>query len=546
MKKFHIYSIIIIAISLGVWGCAEDIPEIDPLVVPTNLVLDATVSEDGSGLVTFNSFADNALVYHFYLGLGSSETPTLSQDGKLSYNYKQTGDYTVQVVAYGTGGVSSNNTVDISVQVDYEAPAEVIANLTNGSSKNWVWKKWVPAHLGVGPEFNDDGSPADGPFWYQAAPYEKESVGCLYEDVITFTLNPDQTVSMTLANNGVTYFHVDEAADALGVARPEADQCFDYEISGTSNVGFFESTSGVPGSTSIGMEINGGFMSYFVGTSTYEIMSITNDELYVRTVQDIDGFRLAWYHRFVLEGTSACNKVEKEYNLVWSDEFDTDGAPSSANWSYNTGTGSDGWGNQELQYYTDRPENVIVENGSLKITAKRENFSGSDFTSARLVTEDKFEFTYGKVEMRAKLPSSGGTWPAGWLLGADYATNTWPASGEIDFMEHVGNDPGVVSGSLHSPSSSGSTVNTGTVTLDDPFNEWHVYSVEWEEENIYFYVDGEAYYSYCPEMRDADNYPFDHDFFLILNLAMGGTFGGDVDPAFAEDVFEIDYIRVYQ
>ena len=132
--------------------------------------------------------------------------------------------------------------------------------------------------------------------------------------------------------------------------------------------------------------------------------------------------------------------VKTVLELIWSDEFDANGAPNSANWGYNTGTGDNGWGNNESQYYTDRLDNAIVENGVLKITAKKESFGGSEYTSARLITAGKFEFTYGRVDVRAKLPAGGGVWPAIWMLGANFGTVGWPACGEIDIMEYVGNN----------------------------------------------------------------------------------------------------------
>jgi beta-glucanase (GH16 family) len=236
-------------------------------------------------------------------------------------------------------------------------------------------------------------------------------------------------------------------------------------------------------------------------------------------------------------------------NLIWSDEFDTDGSPDSDKWNYDIGDGCPnlcGWGNGEKQYYTSRSDNVIVENGILKIKAKKESYEGSEYTSTRMLTQGKFAFTYGKVEVRAKLPSGGGTWPAIWMLGTNISSVGWPACGEIDIMEHAGNRQGIVSSALHTPSSSGGTINHGDQTISDVSQEFYVYMLEWNKDEMIFSVDGVEHYRYNPSNKNADTWPFDADQFLILNVAMGGTFGGTIDSNFSESSMEIDYIRVYQ
>ena len=235
--------------------------------------------------------------------------------------------------------------------------------------------------------------------------------------------------------------------------------------------------------------------------------------------------------------------------LVWSDEFETNGSPDSEKWSYDIGDGCPdlcGWGNNEKQFYTQRPENVIVEDGILKIKAKREQYEGLSFTSTRMLTKDKFEFTYGLVEVKAKLPSGGGTWPAIWMLGANIDLAGWPACGEIDIMEHAGNNQGEVSSALHTPSSFGATVNYGSQVLDDVSDEFHIYTVEWTSQKITFAVDGNIHLSYSPSNKNGNTWPFYADQFLILNIAMGGNVGGIIDANFSESAMEIDYIRVYQ
>lgn len=227
-------------------------------------------------------------------------------------------------------------------------------------------------------------------------------------------------------------------------------------------------------------------------------------------------------------------------SLVWSDEFDGTGTPSSSKWGYDLGAG--GWGNSELQYYTNRTDNASVSNGTLKITLKAESYSGSSYTSARLLTKDKFSFKYGKIEVRAKLPAGAGTWPAIWMLGSNLNTVGWPACGEIDIMEHKGNDLNRIFGTLHHPGHSGGNGDGSTVVISNATTEFHKYALEWSATTIKFMVDDVAFYTFA----NSASLPFNQNFFIILNVAMGGTFGGTVDPAFSSAVMEVDYVRVYQ
>lgn len=226
--------------------------------------------------------------------------------------------------------------------------------------------------------------------------------------------------------------------------------------------------------------------------------------------------------------------------LVWADEFDGTQLNSSK-WSYELGAG--GWGNNELQYYTNRADNSVVSDGTLKIILKKENYQGSSYTSARMLTKGKFSFKYGKIEVRAKLPAGGGTWPAIWMLGDNILTGTpWPACGEIDIMEHVGNELNKIRGSLHDPSSYGNTVNTGTTVIPTATTEFHIYSMEWSALTIKFFVDNVPYYTF----GNNTTHPFNQNFFFILNVAMGGNYGGTIDQNISSAQMEIDYVRVYQ
>ena len=255
------------------------------------------------------------------------------------------------------------------------------------------------------------------------------------------------------------------------------------------------------------------------------------------------------------------NAIDVVYDvLVWSDDFDSDGAVDASKWHHQTfGPNGGKWFNGEEQHYTDRIENSFVSNGDLYIMAKKENFTLNGitlgYTSARL--NSKYAFRYGRVDVRAKLPEGDGTWPAIWTLGKNisetgaywqtqgFGTTGWPACGEIDIMEHGLHATNVVSSAIHTPSSSGATVNTSTYPLADVANNYHVYSLNWSPNQITFLVDGVGYYTYNPATKNASTWPFDLEQFLLLNVAMGGI-GGTIDPNFTQSPMVIDYVRVYQ
>lgn len=239
-----------------------------------------------------------------------------------------------------------------------------------------------------------------------------------------------------------------------------------------------------------------------------------------------------------------------EYELVWSDEFDGD-TLDLTKWKYEIN--GDGGGNQELQYYTD--ENATVSNGILSITAIKEDHLGKEYTSSRITTQNKQDWTYGIFEIRAKIPYGRGTWPAIWMMPTYARYGTWPNSGELDIMEHVGYDINKIHGTIHSDRFSTVTSNQKGGTYygaDDVTSEFHVYKVEWLPDRIKFFVDGSNYYTYIPTSYTScpsnEEWPFDADFFLILNVAIGGAWGGvqGVDDDIFPTTMEIDYVRVYQ
>lgn len=241
--------------------------------------------------------------------------------------------------------------------------------------------------------------------------------------------------------------------------------------------------------------------------------------------------------------------------LVWSDEFEGDGAIDSDKWHHQTKLpNGNSWFNGELQHYTNRQENSFQKDGFLHLVAKKEKFNDQgvtkDFTSARL--NSKFAFTYGRVEVRAKLPEGSGTWPALWFLGKnirenggyfydDYGTTSWPACGEIDMMEHWGTNQNFVQSAIHTPSSNGNTVNKGGVVANSVSDVFHTYGMIWTEEKIDFIVDGSVIYTYDPENKNADTWPFDTDQYMLINTAIIGG----IPNNFSESPFIIDYVRIY-
>ncbi|MGB7395484.1 MAG: family 16 glycosylhydrolase [Pricia sp.] len=676
----------------------------------SNMEVTTEVSDDGSGTVIFNAFAEGASSFDFDFGDGTTgESP----NGYIEKVYTAQGQnsFTVTITANGADGATLTETVEVSVDIP-ATNSEMVNLLTDGSSKTWYLAVAQPGHLGLSPASEG----IDGDWWYptyySAQAFEKCSADisdCFCDDELTFSVDSSGEVSYTLDNKGQTFFNVAHK-DVVGGTADE-DSCYNYDTSGTKAVTISEVSGNVPEAETTGMQLefsDGGFMSYYVGSSSYEILSLSEDLLYVRTVDALNP-ELAWYHRFTPEPATGGGEESLETiytDLVWSDEFDVDGAPNPANWGYDLGAG--GWGNGEAQTYTDDPENVIIEDGMLKITAKLiegdegegedegdgsvkhyyddvtlvaadttstvEDFEGTaptfttfggnstvvvenpdasgvntstmvaestkptgsevwagsyfdvsapidlttyssisvktwspavgatiklklenqanadesyevdllstvaeqwetltydfsaapagtydrvvlffdfgvspmgngGYTSARIKSENLYEFTYGRVEVRAKLPSAGGTWPALWALGANFDTVGWPNCGEIDIMEHVGNNANTVSSALHLPGNSGGAAVFGETPVPTATSEFHNYTVEWTPDNIKFVVDDELVHL---SFINSEDTPFNSDFFFIMNIAMGGTLGGTIDGNFTEDTMEVDYIRVYQ
>lgn len=241
--------------------------------------------------------------------------------------------------------------------------------------------------------------------------------------------------------------------------------------------------------------------------------------------------------------------TSNDYKLVWSDEFNYNGLPDDSKWSYDIG--GNGWGNSEAQYYTDsRLKNSEVKDGYLYINAIKEDFEGKKYTSARLVTRTKGDWTYGRVVVRAKLPDGTGMWPAIWMMPTDYFYGGWPVSGEIDIMEHLGYIPYFIAATAQTQSYNyvQGTQNTTIFNVPDCYSEFHNYILEWETNEIRIYVDSKIYFTFRNEGSGFQVWPFDKRFHLLLNVAVGGTFGGaqGIDDKIFPRSMVIDYVRVYQ
>ncbi len=536
-------------ISLVILTCCliscQDEPSFGDVIAPTNIVVTAEIVGqdaqnpygDGSGIVNFTASADNAVSFR-YVATGVQEDAS-SGNASIMFTNIGVNTYEVVVLAFGTAGVSSSITVEVEVLVTYAPPADLIDKLVGNGSKTWRIKSEKPNHFGLGPAGGE--IPTE---WWGAGPEEKAGAG-MYDDRYifnidgTFTHITDNTNDNPTPNTNGTVFGRDgliQQLGGVGGGEQQGADILNYPLEDYSATWQIIAPGGIetivlPGTA---------FIGYYIGGShQYRIFdrSVQNEML----ITSVDGNgEFSWWFIITSEEPDG-GSFESDYNnLVWEDNFDTNGAPNPANWTYDLGTGTNGWGNNESQTYTNSSNNVIVEDGYLKITAI--STGGGNYTSARIKSENLFEFTYGRVEVRAKLPQGGGTWPAIWMLGANYDTIEWPACGEIDIMEHVGNSQNQIHGTLHYPGNSGGNANGASTMVPTASTEFHNYTVDWSPTAIRILVDDLVYFTF----PNTATTPFNSDFFLILNVAMGGNFGGTIDPSFTQSTMEIDYVRVYQ
>jgi beta-glucanase (GH16 family) len=553
MKKIVLNIIAIFSLLLMV-NCQEDNNSFGALDAPANIVVtvdvmgktDQTPNGDGSGKVKFTTTADNAVSYKYIYGDGIVDT---APGGVVEHAFTTVGvnTYTVTIIASGKGGVTSTSTVDVKVVSNF-SDEKSTQLLTGGSAtgKKWYLAANEGAHLGVGPNSTNE-KENYYPVWYQAAPFEKAST-CFYDGDYTFALVGGK-IEYTQDNKGNTFFHNSYKSVGGGTNGGE-DACLPYSTAGKKTVALSPSTSVVSknpeaAKQTVGTVMNfsdGGFMGYYAGATQYEILSITENRMVVRFVQ-ANNTAAAWYQTFTTTRPVNVPQDTTEYTtLDWEDTFEVPGAPDPTIWTYDLGNGSTtpagaGWGNEEKQVYTKDAKNVSVVGGYLKITAIKD---GTGYTSARIKTQGLKEFTYGTIEMRAKMPVGSGTWAAFWSLGT--APVAWPGNGEIDFMEWVGKSPFQTQGALHYPGNSAGNAKVGITSLQDPAG-FHTYKTIWSPKTIRFFIDGTLFYTFS---NSDTSLPFHKDFYLILNLAMGGSLGGDIDAGFTSSSMLVDYVRVYK
>lgn len=235
-----------------------------------------------------------------------------------------------------------------------------------------------------------------------------------------------------------------------------------------------------------------------------------------------------------------------ESSAAWVDEFSTDGAPDPTKWTYDVG--GSGWGNNELQYYTNTTNNAFVKDGVLNIVAKKESMSGRDYSSARVVSRNNADMLYGRYEIKAKLPAGRGSWPALWMLPNDYAYGPWPTSGEIDIMEHVGYDPANVHFSVHNQLYNSGNSKTSTKNIPTFNTEYHIYRCDWTPTSVKGYYDDQLIFTYVNDGKGTSGWPYDKPFHLLFNVAVGGNWGGaqGVDDTIFPLTMQVDYVRFYK
>ncbi|MEX0275525.1 MAG: family 16 glycosylhydrolase [Flavobacteriaceae bacterium] len=661
----------------------EDDDIIQKVIVPSNVSASINALTDGSGTVTVTPDGEN--VNNFVVTFAEGVAFAIRPGESATHTYATGGTYTITILAYGQG--LGNTTITESVMVEVEAdPNEPLFG-------SWVMAN-EPGSLGVGPAAGDTS-------WWAIDGTGLVQRTCYFND--TYVFGEDGSFTNNLGDETWLEEWQSGAPDACGapVAPHDGSASATYSYDPTAGT---LTLTGAGAYLGLPKAVNAGELPNVdvPDSTTYQVTLSENGN--VMNVSIEAGPGVFWQYKMVKGDGSGVgtggSQLETIYtNLVWSDEFDVDGAPDPTNWTYDLGAG--GWGNGESQTYTDDPENVRVEGGMLKITAKggggpagvihyydditlvatgggtsviedfegtpptftgfgganstvvdnpdasgdntsmkvgeslknfgAETWAGSYFdvaapldmttygsisvktwspavgavvklklenkadssesvevdmnttvaeqwetltfdfsslsltgtydrvvlffdfgvsptggaayTSARIKSENLFEFTYGRVEIRAKLPSAGGTWPALWALGANFDQVGWPDSGELDIMEHVGNNSNVISSALHYPGNSAGNAVTSSTAVSTATSEFHNYTMEWTPDSIKFVVDDEVVH--LSFVNDGST-PFNSDFFLIMNVAMGGTLGGNIDPAFTEDTMEVDYIRVYQ
>ena len=480
-------------------------------------------SGDGTGRVNFTASATNAVKYSFRFGDGATKE---SSTGSVEHTYTKIGthQYNTRVLAYSSTNDYISSDKSISVLVSPESDQELVKLLAGDSEKTWKINAAFDAH------FANGSSDHRYPSYFEAEAFSKNNAG-FYDDEYTFNING----TYTHKTNGDVYGKASHLKNDFGDTGQS--QNADGEIEKYAKANYSDSYFVYKSDNENKLEfLSQSFIGFYVGEKKFTIECHDGNNLLLRTV---DNNSTAWYVWLTDQQVSTTPSKDIFNDLVWSDEFSYNGKLDSDKWVYEI---RDQWYNEELQATTDRLDNIVVENGVLKIIAKRESYNGKQFTSGRVKTNKKFDFTYGRVDIRAKLPGKKGTWPALWLLGSNYDQIDWPKCGELDIMEHAGNRLNKIQATAHHPDNYGSGDGGKTNAYNDVSTEFHIYSVVWTEKAITFLIDDEPFHI----VGNACSLPYNWNFFVIVNIAMGGIFGGNVPSDFSSDIMEVDYVRVYQ
>jgi hypothetical protein len=536
--KFHynlfvkILFVFILSCSSGSENGGSVIDPVDPPseIIPKDLSINITIegsdtnnpNGDGSGLVKFSASATNAVSYSYRFGTGDSKTST----GSVEYTYSDVGtkSYNIKVLAYS----STNNyiTIEKSITV-YVKPVSdpILLDLLAGStSKTWRINAAQDAHFSNGSEDKNY------PNYWEAFSFSKSDSG-FYDDEFTFNVNGTY---IHKTNNTVFGKGVNLNSD-FGTTSQTTNNDGDIENYPLDN---YETTFSAKSEDGINkIEFNdSGFIGFYVGSHNYTIECYDDNNILIRTLDNND---IAWYLWLSSQTISETPSKDQFTNLIWEDTFDYNGEIDSEKWTHEV---REQWYNNEVQSTTNLLENSKVENGILKLTAIKK--SNGDYTSARIMTHNKLDYKYGRIDVRAKMPAkTNGVWPAIWLLGSNYNTVDWPACGEMDIQEYAQTNQFNVQSTVHKPDGyAGQGDSNVTDAYTDIDSEFHIYSLVWTKEALTFYVNDEPHHI----VGNSCSLPFNHKFYLILNFAMGGDMGGEIDSSFTRDSMEIDYVKVYQ
>jgi len=501
-------------------------------IIPTNLTLTIDVvgsdnnqpNGDGKGVVNLTAKATNGVSYSFRFGTGDSKTS--SGSAQYTYSEQGTNTYDIKVLAYS----STDNYISVDKKLTIyvkppDSEQELLELLAGDSSKTWKINAAQDAHFS-----NGEASKKYSTYW-EALAFSKSNSG-FYDDEYIFNVNGTFMHKTNKDIFGKANYLTNDFGSTSQSANSDGEiekyPLEDYQTTFVAKKDAGENK----------LEIYGkGFIGFYVGEHNYTIECYDADNIYLRSI-DVEE-NVAWYVWLTSNTVSETPPIDQFTNLVWSDEFNENGALDSSKWVHEVG---DSWFNNEVQSYTSRLDNSKVEDGKLKIIAKKESYNGNNYTSARIISNTKKDFTYGRIDIKAKIPGKKGTWPALWLLGSNFKSVVWPACGEIDILEASQSNNFRVQSTVHHPDNHGEGDSNITNDYTDITENFHVYSLVWTKQAMTFYVDNKPHHI----VGNSCALPFNWDQFIILNVAMGGDMGGEIATDFVSDTMEIDYVRIYQ